>query len=133
MIRKLILWLLFLPVLAICVVLAVSNRNPVDVKIDLIDLSYPVPLYAVFFAGLFLGFVWAAIMVWIGAGKTRAKARQERVRANRAEFREKRLQHDLETTKKSVAAVPSDAAQIAGPGKAAEGRGLKVSPFHVPH
>jgi uncharacterized integral membrane protein len=84
-VKKIIFWLLWLPIGAIIVILAVANRTPVTLKMDPRTLqsgqitpfpSYDLPLFLIMFGFLILGVILGGMVVWAKQGKWRRKARE---------------------------------------------------------
>lgn len=88
--------LVLLPIAAVVVLLAVANRNPVQLSFDPFNVDAPVfsvslPLYAILFGAVALGIVVGGIFTWLGQGKVRASARHHRREATRYEREADRL------------------------------------------
>ena len=81
------------------------------------ELTAPVSLVGV--AGLFLGFLWGAVMVWISGGVARGRARREAHRADLAERENQRLATDVEMLEEKLRLAENKA-------KAASGAALPV-------
>lgn len=72
------------------ILFAVSNREPVAIRIEPLPFSLELPLYAALLAVLFAGFVAGGLVSWLGSWKWRRRARRaegeaERLRRERAE------------------------------------------------
>jgi len=88
--------LVLLPVAAVVVLLAVANRNPVQLSFDPFNVDAPVfsvnlPLYAILFGAVALGIVVGGIFTWLGQGRVRASARHHRREARTYEREVDRL------------------------------------------
>ncbi len=117
---KLLSWLLFIPVAAVSLIFAVSNRHTVELSVNVIGLSWLTPLYMVGLGGLVLGFIWAACLIWMSAGAARRKAREAITRANKAEAEARRLQTELDQLKKSSSGGQAgESTALTLPGRAA--------------
>ena len=106
--KRIISWVVGLPLAVIGVGFAVANREWVTVSLDPINRVQPfatinMPLWALFFAGIFLGIFVGWFVAWRGAGKHRRNARDakiELIRAQQLHEREKReLQQQLPATR----------------------------------
>jgi hypothetical protein len=102
--KRIISWAVGLPLAVIGIGFAVANRQWVTVSLDPINRVQPfasvdMPLWVLFFAGIFLGIFIGWFVAWRGAGKHRRSARDakiELIRAQQAYEREKReLQQQL--------------------------------------
>jgi uncharacterized integral membrane protein len=92
------------------IVFAINNRT--DVMVDVWPLPYAasVPVFAIAFIGIFVGFLWGGLVAWFGAGGIRQRARALR-REVETEKREatylKRRIERLETAEKEAAIPPA--------------------------
>lgn len=73
---KLVRWVVRLVLLILFVVFAVANRHAVTVSFDPLPLSYPVPLFLVVFAAIFVGFLAGGGLAWMRGGSWRRRARE---------------------------------------------------------
>ncbi len=101
--RRLISFLIGIPIFIILAALALANRQRVTVSFDPITPETPlyslnVPLWVVFFAGIFLGLVAGGIATWLKQGRYRARARH----AERELARLKDMKDDLEKELKQI-------------------------------
>lgn len=64
---KILSWLITLPLLAFCVVFAVSNRQLVTVDLWPLDYVVSTPLYLIALGSLFSGFLLGAAVFWIAS------------------------------------------------------------------
>ena len=76
--------------------------------------------------GLFLGFLWGAVMVWISGGVARGRARREAHRADLAERENQRLKTDIEVLEEQVRTAEKQAKDAEG--KAAGDRASLPAP-----
>jgi hypothetical protein len=80
--RRLLRWLVGLPIAIIAIGFAVANRQWISVSLDPVSAipraSIDMPLWALFFAGILPGLVvgWGAC--WLAQGKWRRHAREAR-------------------------------------------------------
>jgi len=93
---RLFSWIVLTPLVLGLILFAASNRDDVVLRLwpFAYELTTPVALVAV--GGLFLGFLWGAVMVWISGGAARGRARREAHRADLAEREIQRLTTDVE-------------------------------------
>lgn len=98
---KVLSWLIGLPIAVLAIIFAVSNRGAVLVDLWPLPWEVMLPLYLLVLGALAVGLVVGALIAWISAGSTRARARREHRRANRLEM-------ELEETRQgdSAAAPP---------------------------
>ena len=84
MLRRLLTFLVLVPLGALLVALAVVNRKPVTFILNPLDASSGVGIEAPFFLFLLgafaVGLLVGGVATWYGQGKWRAKARKERAR-----------------------------------------------------
>lgn len=85
---RLIRWIVAAPIAIVVIALAVANRGSVPVSLDPLPFVVEVPLFAIFFGALLLGFVAGAAFVWVAGHKWRVLARN---RGNRVDFLEREL------------------------------------------
>ncbi|MCP4318441.1 MAG: LapA family protein [Hyphomicrobiales bacterium] len=82
MTRKLINFIILVPVAIILIVLSVANRNIVTLALNPFDpsdsvLSINSPFFVFLFAALMIGMVIGSLATWFKQGRYRKKARQE--------------------------------------------------------
>ncbi len=78
--RRVLNWVIWLPVTILVIGFAVANRQWVDVSFDPFDATQPfasigMPLWALLFCGLFIGAIAGWSICWIGQGKWRRSTR----------------------------------------------------------
>src|SRR5271169_4674274 len=81
MFRKIVTWIVIIPLAAVIVAFAVANRQAVTVSFDPFAAAAPayaatLPLFAILFAVLILGVLIGGIAAWIRQGKWRRAARK---------------------------------------------------------
>lgn len=69
-------WFLGAVVALVLILFAVSNRTPVDLRIEPLPFVVELPLYGAVFAALVLGFVIGGLLAWLSGGKWRRRARK---------------------------------------------------------
>lgn len=113
--KRLLTWVLALPVGVVAVALAVANRKPVVVALDPFKpdnpaFAVPVPLFLVVFGALFAGVILGGATVWLAQGRHRKAARLGRREAERLEAEKTRLSAQVvekETALLAARALPS--------------------------
>ncbi len=100
MVRRLVNWLIYLPLGVIVVVLAVANRQSVTLSIDPFEgddslLTIQLPLFLVAFAALLIGLMLGGTVVWFGQRKHRTAARRAQSELVEALGEVDRLKADL--------------------------------------
>lgn len=98
------------------VMLAVDNREPVQLVFWPLPFSYQVPLYWVFLLGLFAGALLGGVAVWLSSRADRREARAMRRRVRAIEYqeklkRERQEQEILEEARRKTQAVAIAAPQ----------------------
>ena len=107
----LINWGVLLPLAAIVVSFALSNRQVVTMDLWPLDMSLERPLYLVVLLAVLAGFVIGLVIMWITAGRARAKARRETFRAKTLERQLADLQAAQErASEEARSAVPASSA-----------------------
>ncbi len=82
MTRKLITFLILVPIAIVLIVLSVANRNVVTLALNPFDpsdtvLSLSAPFFVFLFLALMLGMLIGSLATWFKQGKYRKKARTE--------------------------------------------------------
>lgn len=72
---KLLLNLFVFVVGLIVIAFSVNNRDVVAIDIWPAPFTFDWPVFGVALVGIAIGFVWGAIVAWLGAGRTRQKVR----------------------------------------------------------
>jgi len=72
---RILSWLIFLPMLALGILLAVSNRELVQISLQPTPVIIEAPQYVVIFAAVFVGILFGAGVMWLRDGKVRRRAR----------------------------------------------------------
>jgi uncharacterized integral membrane protein len=81
MFRKIVTWVITIPLLVVLIAFAVANRQAVTVSFDPFSSTSPayaatLPLFVVIFVVLILGVLIGGVVTWIGQGKWRRSARK---------------------------------------------------------
>lgn len=99
--------LLLLPISIVILAICIANRRSVTISLDPFSpdtpaLAFEAPLFTIAFIGIFLGILIGGILTWIGQGRHRKAARENRWeaakyrnRADRAEERATGLEKEL--------------------------------------
>lgn len=106
---RLISWLIALPVTLLAISFSASNLGDIPIRIWPIALEFSPPIPAFTFVVLLIGFVLGALTTWIGAGRTRSKAR-EAVRTSQKQAREI-TELEQKVSQQDTPAVSDDSAQ----------------------
>jgi hypothetical protein len=99
-VRRIINWAIGLPVAIIVIAFCVANRQPVRVSFDPFRTDFPwammdMPLWALFFAGIFFGLIAGWIACWLNQGKWRRALRESRTELQRGQDELVRLRRDV--------------------------------------
>jgi uncharacterized integral membrane protein len=87
MMRRVLAWLIGLPVAILLILLAVANRQAVTLSLDPFSADVPaysvtLPLFGVIFLALLVGIVIGGTATWFGQGRWRRAARLRRYEIN---------------------------------------------------
>ena len=112
--KRFLSFLFGFPAFVLLAAFALANRKWVTISFDPLTPEDPLfsvraPLWAVLFAGIFLGLVAGGIATWIRQGKWRRRARKARFDLKEERMQRERLQKRLEET------VRNDARSLPGP------------------
>ena len=113
---KLLTFLLALLGALLIVVLAVDNRDPVELIFWPLPFTYQMPLYWVFLIGLFAGALLGGAVVWLSGREDRREARALRRKVRAVEYqdrlkRERAEQEALEQARRKTQSVALTAPQ----------------------
>ena len=97
------------PLILGLILFAASNREDVVLRLWPFDYELTAPASLVGVGGLFLGFLWGAVSVWISGGVARGRARREAHRAEGAEREVQRLKTDVEVLEEKLRAAETQA------------------------
>lgn len=100
--KKLFNWIVGLPIAAAVVVFAVANRPWITVSFDPFNRDQPhafvnMPLWVLFFCGIFVGLFAGWIAAWFAQGKWRKAAKEARIELVRAHNEHERLKREHAT------------------------------------
>jgi uncharacterized integral membrane protein len=74
-VKKVVFWVIGLPLAILAAVFAVNNRGAVSVSLWPTPFSVDLPLYLLCLGALVLGLVVGGLFTWIGAAKVRVRLR----------------------------------------------------------
>jgi hypothetical protein len=102
-IKRIFNWLIGLPIAVIGIGFAVANREWVNVSFDPINRAHPfamvqMPLWVLFFCGIFVGIFAGWLVAWIGGGKYRKATRQAKIELIRTQQMHEREKSEWKST-----------------------------------
>ena len=111
--KRIINWIVGLPVAVVAVALAVANREWIRVSFDPFSRDQPfasiaMPLWALFFCGIFVGIIAGWIAAWIAQGKHRKAVRESRIELARAQQEHERFKREAQSRQ----VVPTEDAEL---------------------
>lgn len=128
MIKRILSWLLGLPIIIVLLLLALANRHMVTVSLDLVTpeqpwLGFEVPMWVVLYAGIFLGLLAGGVATWMRQSKWRRKARRMEKELAMERVARKQLERELlsgaaeseKAAKATTAAAAGKAPALTGP------------------
>ena len=118
---RFIFWLLLIPVAAVAIVFAVSNRADAPLSLWPLAGTFNVPVFALVLGGMVVGFVLGGFVAWWSGGGVRRRSRQARQRAERAE-------RELEVARRKLGRVEGDLQDAAERAAQAEARASLPAP-----
>jgi hypothetical protein len=97
--RRIINWAIGLPIAVIVIAFCVANRQWIEISFDPFSGTTPVasmymPLWALFFIGIFFGMLAGWLACWFGQGKWRRAAKEARIDLQRAQDEAQRLRRE---------------------------------------
>ena len=97
--RRIINWAIGLPIAIIVIAFCVANRQWIEISFDPFSRTTTVasmymPLWALFFMGIFFGMLAGWIACWLGQGKWRRAAKEARIDLQRAQDEAQRLRRE---------------------------------------
>ncbi|MBK1664850.1 DUF1049 domain-containing protein [Rhodospirillum rubrum] len=95
--RKIVFWLIGVPLAIIAAVFAVNNRGTAGVSLWPTPFTVDLPLYLLGLGGLAIGLVVGALFTWIGAAKYRVRLRDRdlEVRDLKRDLEHKTLEYQV--------------------------------------
>jgi hypothetical protein len=96
-------WIVGLPIAVVGIGFAVANRQWVTVSFDPINRVHPfatvnMPLWALFFCGVFIGIFAGWFVAWRGNARYRRAAREAKIELIRTQQMHEREKRDLQST-----------------------------------
>jgi hypothetical protein len=97
--RRLLYWIVGLPLAVATVAFAVANRQWIVVSLDPVSRDDPfaaiaMPLWALFFCGILVGLIAGWIAAWLGQRRWRKAAKQARIELFRSQGEQERLKRE---------------------------------------
>lgn len=97
--RRIINWVVGLPIAVIVIAFCVANRQWIEISFDPFSSQAPfatmyMPLWALVFIGIFLGMIAGWIACWFAQGKWRRATREARSDLQRVQDEAQRLRRD---------------------------------------
>jgi hypothetical protein len=98
-VRRFLNWALGLPIAVIVIAFCVANRRWIEISFDPFSQTQPfatmsMPLWALFFIGLFFGSIAGWISCWFAQGKWRRATREARIDLQKAQDEKARLERE---------------------------------------
>lgn len=84
-IRKIFIYLIFLPLAVIAATFAVANRTVISVALDPLPYTLNLPLYALVLGIGFVGFIVGAATAWLSGHQSRKALRKSRGQLKRVD------------------------------------------------
>jgi hypothetical protein len=102
-VKGIIGWSVGLPIAVIAVGFAVANRQWVTISFDPLNRAHPfltidMPLWALFFCGIFVGIFAGWYVAWRGGARHRRAAREARIELYRSQQQHEREKRELQST-----------------------------------
>jgi fructose-specific phosphotransferase system IIC component len=96
-------WLVGLPIAVVAIGFAVANRQWVTVSLDPLNRVHPfatidMPLWALFFCGIFVGIFAGWFVAWLGNARHRKAAREAKIELIRSQAQHEREKRELQST-----------------------------------
>jgi uncharacterized integral membrane protein len=107
MLRRILRWVVGLPIAIIVVAFAVANRQWITVSLDPFSKDAPfasidIPLWSLFFCGVFFGLIAGWIACWVAQGKWRKTARETRRELAQTQAETSQLRREIITPPDSM-------------------------------
>ena len=102
-IKKIFNWLVGLPIAIVGIGFAVANRQWITLSFDPFNRAHPfatidMPLWALFFCGIFVGIFAGWMVSWLNHGRYRKAAREAKIELIRAQQIHKREKREMKST-----------------------------------
>ena len=99
--RRIFNWITGLPIAIVAVIFAVANRQWIVVSFDPFSRDQPwaainMPLWVLFFCGIFVGLIAGWIFAWLAQGKWRRAAKDARLELMRSQQEHGKLARETE-------------------------------------
>ena len=109
--RRILNWVIGLPLAIIVIAFCVANREWIRISFDPIHNDFPwatidMPLWVLFFAGIFFGIIVGWLAAWFNQGKWRRALREHRTELQRHQDEIARLRREAETRERLPIAGP---------------------------
>ena len=100
--KRIVNWIVGLPVAVVAVAFAVANRQWIQVSFDPLSRDQPfasitMPLWVLFFCGIFVGMIAGWVAAWLAHGKHRKAAREARIDLARAQQEHERFKRESQS------------------------------------
>jgi uncharacterized membrane protein YciS (DUF1049 family) len=107
MLRRILRWAVGLPIALVVISFAVANRQWITVSFDPFSRDAPfaamdVPLWVLFFCGVFFGLIAGWIACWIAQGKWRRSAKEARRELKLTQAHSSQLDHRATTAEDNM-------------------------------
>ena len=107
MLQRILRWTIGLPIVIIVVSFAIANRQWITISFDPFSKDAPfaamdMPLWALFFCGVFFGLIAGWIACWFAQSKWRRSAKDTRKELVRTQAESSQLRRDIETSPDSM-------------------------------
>lgn len=112
-------WIIAFPFAVIVISFAVSNPEPVALRVWPVPYMLEAPVFLVVLASVGFGIVWGGLTAWAGGMRVRSRMRRAEVQAEAARRDVRRLQSVIEESSKSSADAGKKPAASAAPVRAA--------------
>lgn len=104
---KILRWIVAFPIILICVVFAVANREMVRFELWPLPFSADLPLYLAVLGTFVIGLIVGLAFAYMAGHSKRVMARQEHRRAVMLDHENAGLRAQLESAKAAASAVPA--------------------------
>jgi hypothetical protein len=113
--KRILTWVIGLPVAIIMIAFAIANRKSHTVSFDPFSQDAPwasleLPLWSLFYAGIFVGLVAGGVAAWLKQGKWRKIARGRRTELDSLRIENERLKQQLSRSDNLLASQDKDVA-----------------------